>query len=292
MSDKQNIKNIHMSNAMLLTDAVYDCIEFTDAYVYDMESAIRASGLPKTIGRKEAHLRWDRARALGKATPASGHDCFLKGISVHVDIRAGRNWWIQFMRYHFQDTVSSQSTMHNILSVMEEALPNVFSVFTAPKQIEIMSRLIFLVNLFDNDKISERERVAVQISTLMDLGYGKEQAMDYAGDKQALFTCLIHSIPQGVYLKARVTLSYLQIKNMLSQRANHPQAEWKRFAQWCRELPHLKSLLYTNPTKQSNDACPNDHKSDEMIHQVQSIFKLMNEISSILEGEKEKDHDE
>ena len=50
------------------------------------------------------HIR--RACNLGNATPSSGHDCALKGIAVHVNIKADQSFWLQFERYHFQDTIS------------------------------------------------------------------------------------------------------------------------------------------------------------------------------------------
>ena len=50
------------------------------------------------------HIR--RACNLGNATPSSGHDCALKGIAVHVNIKADQSFWLQFERYHHQDTIS------------------------------------------------------------------------------------------------------------------------------------------------------------------------------------------
>ena len=50
------------------------------------------------------HIR--RACNLGGAIPGSGHDCALKGIAVHVNIKADQSFWLQFERYHHQDTIS------------------------------------------------------------------------------------------------------------------------------------------------------------------------------------------
>ena len=50
------------------------------------------------------HIR--RALNLGGAAQGSGHDSWLKGILVNVNIKADQSWWLQFERYHHQDTIS------------------------------------------------------------------------------------------------------------------------------------------------------------------------------------------
>lgn len=44
---------------------------------------------------------------LANAKIGSGHDCFLKGITVSFDIKYPVYWSPQFQRYHFADIVSS-----------------------------------------------------------------------------------------------------------------------------------------------------------------------------------------
>ena len=60
--------------------------------------------LPKNLQKACNHIR--RACNLGGAIPGSGHDCMAKGIAVHVNIKADQSFWLQFERYHFQDTIS------------------------------------------------------------------------------------------------------------------------------------------------------------------------------------------
>lgn len=55
-----------------------------------------------------------RGSVLGKSQIGSGHDCFLKGITVSAVIKAPQYFWQQIKRYHFFDIISSQSTMHRI----------------------------------------------------------------------------------------------------------------------------------------------------------------------------------
>ena len=60
--------------------------------------------LPKDLQKACNHIR--RACNLGGAIPGSGHDCMAKGIAVHVNIKSDQSWWLQFERYHHQDTIS------------------------------------------------------------------------------------------------------------------------------------------------------------------------------------------
>lgn len=47
-----------------------------------------------------------RMITLGNCTPATGHDSALKSILVNVNITADQSFWLQWERYHHQDTVS------------------------------------------------------------------------------------------------------------------------------------------------------------------------------------------
>ena len=87
----------------------FDHLEISGYY-----DSLRASGLPHSVGEVSVDLK--RGRRLASAPTGSGHDCFLKGIGVGVDITASQTWWLQFMRYHFAEIVSSQSKMHSILN--------------------------------------------------------------------------------------------------------------------------------------------------------------------------------
>ena len=47
------------------------------------------------------------SRTLASAKPGSGHDCFLKAITVHFEVVAPHYLWNQIQRYHFWDIASS-----------------------------------------------------------------------------------------------------------------------------------------------------------------------------------------
>lgn len=149
------------------------------------------------------HLR--RVCNLGSATPNSGHDCAMKGCLVSVNIEADQSFWLQWERYHHQDTISSMSTMHCLTKF--EKIEDMFSKYTDPRCIEILNEHI---ENFNNNPTTEN------------------------------FHKVIHNCPEGIELCRRVTLNYLQIKTMLSQRNSHKMSSWHRdFIELTNQLPYF-----------------------------------------------------
>lgn len=152
------------------------------------------------------HIR--RASNLGGAIPGSGHDCALKGISVHVNIKADQSFWLQFERYHFQDTISSMSTMHCLCKF--ENLNKMFSPYTDPRSIAICNEYI---EIYNADPTPEN------------------------------FQRVIHNCPEGIELTRRIETNYLQLKTMYAQRKNHKMFAWSRdFKKLLDELPYFYEL--------------------------------------------------
>lgn len=86
--------------------------------VYGLERAVKASGNPmRTLIETDAPTESDfkRAERLGSTRNGEGHDNFLKGILVQLDVTAPLYWWKQAQRYHWFDFISSQSTMHCLM---------------------------------------------------------------------------------------------------------------------------------------------------------------------------------
>ena len=103
--------------------------------VYDLEESIIASGLPmlaeyeeKKFKEEVANLasRYDiidnphykRACQLAANPAGSGHNNFLSGIVVSMNVTATNVWWMQLERYHFVQIVSSQSKMHRLKQML------------------------------------------------------------------------------------------------------------------------------------------------------------------------------
>ena len=152
------------------------------------------------------HLR--RACNLGSAKPNSGHDCLLKGLAIHVNIEANQSFWLQWERYHHQDTISYMSTMHCLCKF--EKLDEMFSKNTDPRSIAIL-----------NEYIEE---------------YNNNPTMEN-------FEKVIDNCPQGIELCRRVCLNYLQVKTMISQRQYHKMSSWsKDFLRMSKDLPYFEEF--------------------------------------------------
>lgn len=185
-----------------------------NTYVYGLEKAVKASGNPMrtVIDNSDCDEKdFNRAYKLGSARNGEGHDNFLKGILVHLDVTAPLYWWKQAQRYHWFDFVSSQSTMHCLLkfNVKEQCVKE-----TNQKVLDILQNMIDEYNklaIDDPNKVNKwRELVA--------------------------------TLPSGFCLGATMTTNYQQLKTMYLQRRYHKLNEWRIFCAWCLELPRFKEL--------------------------------------------------
>ena len=117
-----------MKNFVLLNNLHNRNIKVTNAYCYDISSAIVASGYPmltKIIPRESNESDVKRAIKLANTPAGTGHSNFLVGIRVSFDLTAPRYIWQEAQRYHWFDIVSSQSTMHKITSM--DLSPDMFT---------------------------------------------------------------------------------------------------------------------------------------------------------------------
>jgi len=170
-----------------------------------LEESKEAAGLPKGKAVVPKAIN-----ALGQAKAGSGHDCFLKGITVQLDVTATAYHWMQMMRYHWFDIVSSESKMHCIT------------------EMDITARCTGRVS-----------RVVLEASE-------KHNAWYKTGEIH--LEDLLDNLPQGFMLKARVVTNYLQLKTMYAQRKNHRLVVWKEdFVNFCNELPEFLELTQKEP---------------------------------------------
>jgi len=190
-------------------------VEFniTGTEVFGLEKAIKASGNPmRTIIENTPIEDKDMARAfrLGQTRNGEGHDNFLKGVIVQMNVTAPLYWWKQAQRYHWFDFVSSQSTMHCLLkfSVKEQCVKD-----THPDVIAIIEKLVAEYQSLPDDEI-----------------------------KKTAWRQIVASLPAGFCLGATMTTNYQQLKTMYFQRKNHKLDEWRSFCAWCESLPHFREL--------------------------------------------------
>jgi hypothetical protein len=192
-----------------------------NSHVYGLERAVKASGNPMRtqIDASEPNEKdYIRAVKLGSTRGGEGHDNFLKGITVQLDVGAPLYWWKEAQRYHWFDFISSESTMHCLLKfdVAAQCVDE-----TDPKILERMRELIAEYNA-----IPEEDREA----------------------KIAKWRVLVASLHEGFCLAATMITNYQQLKTMYRQRRNHKLKEWHIFCDWCDSLPRFAEL--TRPAEE------------------------------------------
>ena len=192
----------------------------TNVKLYGLEESIYASGYPmlsKPPTEKEfesgvsnvaadifmrgtvkagAHVR--RALKLGSTAAGTGHNNFLKGIIVQMDVNAPQYWWQQAQRYHWFDFVSSMSKVH-CLTKMD-------------------------IDKMCDTTVTETAKLNL-VGAIQDYTEGK---IDFD---------MMCNVPMGLHLTARMTTNYLQLKTMYAQRQHHKSREWQRFCKCVTKLP-------------------------------------------------------
>ncbi len=183
--------------------------------VYGLQESLVASGYPMSVDIDDispyiTETMYDRGIKLGNAKQGSGHDCYLKGVIVQMDVKFPQYIWQQVKRYNWFDFVSSQSTMHRITKMN---VRNNCNMYVDPRIIDILQEHI--------DDYNEESDPAM---------------------KQILFQYVISNIPSGFLLTARITTNYLQLKTIYQQRRHHKMEEWKEFCEWIESLPMFKEI--------------------------------------------------
>lgn len=198
-------------------------LKLENTEVYGLERAIIASGLsfrsaPKIDLTRDINEKdWKRGKNLGNAESGQGHDGYLKGIVVQVDITYPQYWTKQAQRYHFFEICMSSSAMHMLCK--NAALP--FEEFR--KQYN---------EYVDDDIIKRVQEYAKQFNECTD-----------EKKKYELFMKTQSNNPLGYELTMSVTTNYLQLKTMYNQRKHHRLKEdWGAFCDWCDNLPHFNEL--------------------------------------------------
>lgn len=146
-----------------------------------------------------------RAKRLANTPIGSGHDNFLKGITVTFDVDFTNKAWVQAERYHWFEIISSMSTVHALTKTqLDESM---FSEWT--------------------DKIIINRLIEIQ------------QTYHHNPTNDSLLR-LLYSCPAGITVRAGITTNYRQLKTIYEQRHNHVLPEWREFCKALLTLPYFK----------------------------------------------------
>ena len=183
--------------------------------IYGLEESIRASKFPMAIDTDKCTSEiTERTISLGSVATGTGHDNFLKGIIVQFDWTFTPKCSVEVERYHFIDFVSSQSTMHRITKF---DLDKAYIEYVDKVIINRMKCLVERYNAMTKEQQNSDE--------------GKE-----------LYLKILYSNPCGMFLTARMTTNYQQLKTIYQQRRYHRLPEWQWFCDWCETLPYFLEL--------------------------------------------------
>jgi len=197
--------------------------------IYGLSESILASGYPKKATVEEHDTNnmvsldtsksYERCKKLGNAENGSGHDCFLKGIIVQFDITYCSHWALQCGRYHFIDTVSSQSKMHMMLKF---DIDNMFDYQVTQVAIDNLKACISDYNNLTIEDFTDHN--------------------SFTYNKNLMFRRVIVNTPHGFELTMRMTTNYLQLKTIYNQRRKHKLEDWQIFCDWVESLPYFKEF--------------------------------------------------
>ena len=150
----------------------------------------------------------ERGHRLGSAPVGSGHDKFLRGITVRFSACFPRYLWQQWDTYGHIDSVSSQSTMHCITKMpLGAMLPDTDPV--------IKQRFIEIVEQYKANPSYEN------------------------------FVLVKASTPEGLMLTRGCVTNYQSLKTVFSQRSTHKLEEWRDICQWIASLPYAVEMGVT-----------------------------------------------
>lgn len=196
--------------------------------VYGLEDSVRASKYPMAIDVKNCTEEiTQRTISLGTVDTGTGHDNFLKGIIVQFDWTFTPKLSVEVERYHFIDFVSSQSTMHRITKF---DLDKAYIKYVDKRCIDVIKEKVQEYNDIQ-DVIKKIKSGELNLPLKVQEDLAKEVYLE-----------ILYSNPCGMFLTARMTTNYQQLKTIYQQRRNHRLPEWQWFCDWIETLPHFMEL--------------------------------------------------
>ena len=195
-------------------------MEIKHVHVYGMDETLSYARFPMlpldkpelAFQEEEGNKTLGRAKRLGNTPIGSGHDNFLKGITVVFDVDFTNKVWVQAERYHWFEIISSMSTVHALTKTQIDEY--MFCEWT--------------------DKVIIDRLIEIQKT------YTKNPTKDN-------LLRLLYSCPAGITVRAGITTNYRQLKTIYEQRHNHVLPEWREFCQFLLTLPHFAEWCV--PTK-------------------------------------------
>lgn len=187
---------------------VEDCRIVKKATVYGLDESIRRAKFPMSVNLDNLDREMtDGIKALAQSKQGEGHDQWLTGVIVQMDLTFSNKAWVEAERYHWLDFVSSQSTMHRITKFNFD---NAYNQYVDERIIHIMKEKVVKYNMTSEKDVERRKQLYLEI---------------------------LYSNPAGFEITAGITTNYRQLKTIYNQRKNHRLPEWREFCKWIETLP-------------------------------------------------------
>lgn len=220
-------------------------VEVKNAEVFNLERAMRAIKNSYNVGdidTTKGDYNEKVAKSLGNnMQPHQCHDSWLSGILVTYDIKGNGVFMPEFQRYHFQNFILSQSTMHS----MEKFMNSDYSPFSkyVDKRIIEIAKENYTNWLKARNELKILQQDKPQTDNIEELSaYASKEAITKEKIYVA-FEILVHNLPRGFELWATVNSNYLQLKTQVIQRFHHKNKEdWGAFVEFCYSLPRFREL--------------------------------------------------
>ena len=195
-------------------------MEIKHVHVYGINETLSYARFPMlpldkpelAFQKEEGNKTLARAKRLGITPIGSGHDNFLKGITVVFDVDFTNKVWVQAERYHWFEIISSMSTVHALTKTQIDEY-----MFCEWTDKVIIDRLVEIQQTYTNNPTKDN------------------------------LLRLLYSCPAGITVRAGITTNYRQLKTIYEQRHNHVLPEWREFCQFLLTLPHFAEWCV--PTK-------------------------------------------
>lgn len=201
-----------------------ECV--SNAYVYGLKNSIRGAKFPMSVDlEKVTDELTSGIKALAQTRPGEGHDQWLTGVIVQMDLTFTNKAWVEAERYSHLSFISSCSTMHRITKF---DLDNSYNEYVDPRVIQIMKEK---VDSF-NDEFPKMSSAPERITEFRDK-----------------YLEILYTNPAGFKLTARMSTNYRQLKIIYNQRKDHRLPEWRQFCKWIESLP--SSYLITGKEAES-----------------------------------------
>lgn len=212
-----------------MDDGNFHCVH--NAKVFGLSDSIRRAKFPMSVDTdKPTEELTDGIKNLAQSGRGEGHDQWLTGVIVQLDLTLSNKCWVEAERYHFLDFVSSQSTMHRIAKFDIEKQ---YNKYVDKRIVDIMKEKVAAFNA-----LCDPTGWVPQAQQLIEEPEAK---------KKEAYLEILYSNPAGFELTAGMTTNYRQLKTIYHQRKNHRLPEWREFCRWIETLPF--SYLITGGTE-------------------------------------------